>query len=400
MTPPVRIFLAVAAVALVVVGVWYIATRGRESTDDAQVDAHVTPIAARVGGRVVDVAVADNQEVAAGAVLVAIDPRDYEIALERASAELADAEASAAAARATVPVTSATTSSAMVTAHGAVDHAAAAIDEADRAVEAAEARLAAARSRRREVEASATLAALDLERLSPLLAKDEIPRQRYETATAAADAARAALDSAASQVREAEAGVKVAESRRVQVRVAGAQAEAAVRAAATGPQQVAAMEARYKAAEAHARQMKAAVAQAERHLQFATITAPVAGVVSRRSVEKGQLVQPGQPLLTIIPLDRVWVRANFKETQLAQMQPGQRVRITVDAYGGRVFDGRVESLAAATGSRFSLLPPDNATGNFVKVVQRVPVRITLDEQQDPAQLLRPGMSVRATVYTR
>ncbi len=170
--------------------------------------------------------------------------------------------------------------------------------------------------------------------------------------------------------------------------------------AQTAPEQVTASRARLAAAEAKVRQNKAIVKQAELNLEYTTVKAPVKGIVSRKGVEVGQVIQPGQPLMTMIPLDRVWVTANFKETQLEKMRPGQLVKIEVDAYGGREFNGKVESLAAATGSRFSLLPPDNATGNYVKVVQRVPVRILLDEGQDPEHLLRPGMSVVPTVYTR
>jgi membrane fusion protein (multidrug efflux system) len=192
----------------------------------------------------------------------------------------------------------------------------------------------------------------------------------------------------------------VAESRLAQAKVGREQASSELRGAQTAPEQVKASRARADAADAKVRQNEAIVKQAELNLEYATVKAPVKGIVSRKNVEVGQVIQPGQPLMTIIPLDRVWITANFKETQLEKMRPGQRVSIEVDAYGGREFRGKVESLAAATGSRFSLLPPDNATGNYVKVVQRVPVRIQLDEGQDPEHLLRPGMSVVPTVYTR
>jgi membrane fusion protein (multidrug efflux system) len=233
-----------------------------------------------------------------------------------------------------------------------------------------------------------------------LLAKDEIAQQQFDAAVAAAAANKAATESAQAQVKEAELGIRVAESRLAQAGVGRQQASAGLKTAQTGPEQVTASRARADAADAKVRQNKAMVKQAELNLEYATVKAPVKGIVSRKSVETGQVIQPGQPLMTIIPLDRVWVTANFKETQLANMRPGQRVKIEVDAYDGREFSGKVESLAAATGSRFSLLPPDNATGNYVKVVQRVPVRILLDEGQDPEQLLRPGMSVVPTVYTR
>jgi membrane fusion protein (multidrug efflux system) len=396
----VRIFVAALLLAAIGGGIWAWAAAGRESTDDAQVDAHITPIAARVGGTVIGVPVEANQEVEAGAVLVEIDKRDYEIALERARADLTDAQAAAAAAHATVPITSTTASSNEATAEGAVEQAEAAITEAQQAVDMARARHSTAQSRQREAAALATKAAKDVERLKPLLAKDEISQQQYDAAVASAAASAASADSAEAQVREAELGIRAADSRLAQARVRRRQTDAELRTAQTAPAQVAATRARADAADAKVRVSQAIVRQAELNLEHATVKAPVKGVVSRKSVEMGQVIQAGQPLMTIIPLDRVWITANFKETQLARMRPGQRVTIEVDAYSGREFKGHVESLAAATGSRFSLLPPDNATGNYVKVVQRVPVRIALDEGQEPEHLLRPGMSVVPTVYTR
>jgi len=396
----VRILIGVVVLVAIGVGVWWWIAAGRESTDDAQVDAHITPIASRVGGTVLHVPVEPNQEVEAGAVLVEIDKRDYEVALERARAELADAEAVAVAAKASVPITSTTASSNVTTARGGVEQADASYLEAQQAVEVARTRLSTAQAREREAAANATKASRDVERLNPLLAKDEIAQQQFDAAVAAAAANKAATESAQAQVKEAELGIRVAESRLAQAGVGRQQASAGLKTAQTGPEQVTASRARADAADAKVRQNKAMVKQAELNLEYATVKAPVKGIVSRKSVETGQVIQPGQPLMTIIPLDRVWVTANFKETQLANMRPGQRVKIEVDAYDGREFSGKVESLAAATGSRFSLLPPDNATGNYVKVVQRVPVRILLDEGQDPEQLLRPGMSVVPTVYTR
>lgn len=395
-----KILVAVVAVIVVGAGAWVWATSGRESTDDAQVDAHVTPIAARVGGTVLNVPVADNQTVDAGAVLVQIDPRDYELALERARAELADAEAASTAAAANVPITSATATGGVSTAQGGVAQAQAGVAEAQETVAAAKSRLVTAQARLRETEANATRTARDVERLKPLLAKDEISQQQYDAAVAAADAAAAAVASARSQIQEAETGIRVAEARVNQARAAEQQATSQLRSAETAPQQVAATRARATAAEAKVNQLRAQVKQAELNLEYATIKAPVKGIVSRKTVEPGQVIQPGQPLMTVIPLEQVWVTANFKETQLEDMRPGQRVKIKVDAYGGKEFTGKVDSIAAATGARFSLLPPENATGNFVKVVQRVPVKIVLDAGQDPERLLRPGMSVTPTVYTK
>jgi membrane fusion protein (multidrug efflux system) len=201
-------------------------------------------------------------------------------------------------------------------------------------------------------------------------------------------------------VQEAQAGIQVAQSQLSQARAGASQATAQLQTVQTAPQQVEAMRARALSADAKVMQQRAALQQAELNLQYATVKAPMKGIVSKKGVEVGQVVQPGQPLMTIIPLEEVWVTANFKETQLREMRPGQPATVDVDAYGGREFKGHVESLAAATGSRFSLLPPENATGNFVKVVQRVPVRIAIDDKQDAQQPLRPGMSVTAKVYTR
>jgi membrane fusion protein (multidrug efflux system) len=398
--PRFRILIGVVIAIVVGVGVWLYRTAGRETTDDAQVDAHVAQISARVGGTVLRVPVRDNQTTEADATLVEIDPRDYQIAVERARAELLDAEAAAKAARNNVPITTTTAAGSVTSAQSGIEQAQAGIDEAEKGVEAARARLAASQSRVREAEANATRSGRDVERLKGLLAKDEVSQQQYDAAVAAAEGQRAALETAKSQVVEAETGIRTAESRLVQARTGVKTAEAGLRTAQTGPQQISAVEARAAAAEAHAQQARAVLAQAELNLQHATVKAPVKGVISRKTVEVGQNVQPGQPLMAIIALDEVWVTANFKETQLQHMRAGQRATLKVDAVDGREFNGRVESIAAATGARFSLLPPENATGNFVKVVQRVPVKIVLDPGQDPEHVLRPGLSVEPTVYTK
>lgn len=400
MSKRIGIAIGVAVIVVLATSVWLWATAGRETTDDAQVDAHVAPVAARVGGTVVEVSVKDNQQVEAGAVLAVIDPRDYQVALDKARAELATAEADAAAARVNIPITSTAATSNVSTARGGVEQAQAGIETAQRGVDAANARLATAQARQRETEANAAKTAKDVERFKALLAKDEISQQQYDAAVAAAEAARAGSDSARAQVQEAQAGVSVAQSQLMQARAGEAQATAQLQGAQTAPQQVAAQRARAASADAHVLQQRAAVQQAELNVQYATVRAPMRGIVSKKTVEVGQVVQPGQPLMTVIPLEDVWVTANFKETQLKNMRSGQPAIIEVDAYGGREFKAHVESLAAATGSRFSLLPPENATGNFVKVVQRVPVRIAIDEKQDAQQLLRPGMSVTVKVYIR
>jgi membrane fusion protein, multidrug efflux system len=397
-----RFRLLVGAIIVVVGGVfvWLWITAGRESTDDAQVDAPVTPVSARVGGTVVRVPVKDNQRVDAGEILVELDPRDYQVAIDKARAELADAEASAVAAQSNVPITSTTTASNVSTAEGSVEEAGGGVDAAQKEVDAAHARLTTARAREREAEANAARTAKDVERLRGLLAKDEVSQQQFEAAVSAADAQRAATDSAKSQVVEAEAGIRVAESKLVQARAAEQRARAGLRSAQTGPAQVTATRARALAAEAHAQQARASLAQAELNLQYTTIKAAVKGIVSRKTAQIGQVIQPGQPLMALVPYEDVWITANFKETQLENMRPGQSAIVKVDAYGGREYKGHVDSIAAATGSRFSLLPPENATGNFVKVVQRVPVKIVLEPNQDPEHLLRPGLSVAPTVYTK
>ena len=400
MSARVRVIGLVLLVLVIGGGAYFFLTRGQESTDDAQVEAHVTPVAAQVGGSVMKVSVADNQQVEAGAELVVIDPRDYEIALSRAQASLADARAEAAAAHATGQITSTTATSNVSTAQGGVSQAESGISEAEHGIAVARARLLTAQARQREQEANSVKATRDVERLKGLLAKDEIAQQQFDAAVAAAAAATASVESARAQVTEAEASIKASESRLTQARTGREQAGAELRSAQTAPQQVRASNARAEAASARVALAEVAVKQAELNLQRTTVKAPVAGIVSKKAVEPGQIIQPGQPLMTVIPLDRVWITANFKETQLKDMKVGLPVTIEVDAYGGREFNGKVESIAAATGSRFSLLPPDNASGNFVKVVQRVPVKIALDNGQDPEHLLRPGMSVTPTVHTR
>ncbi len=398
-TTRLRILIGVVALVALAAGIWWWTTRNRESTDDAQVDAGVTPIAARVGGIVMSVSIVDNQHVEEGTVLVQLDKRDFEIALERARAELADAEASAAAARAGVPITTTSAASNVTTAKGGVDQATSEVSTAEQSIEASKARLATAQAKQREAAATAAKSAKDVERFKPLLAKDEIAQQQFDAAVATANADAAAAESTAAQVVEAELDVRVAQSRLVQARAKVQQASAELSDAQSGPEQVKATQARAAAAEAKVMQARAVVKQAEMNLEYTTLKAPVKGTVSKKTVEVGQLIQPGQALMAIIPLDRVWITANFKETQVENIRPGQRVTIRADAYGGKTFDGKVESLAAATGARFSLLPPDNSTGNYVKVVQRIPVRISLDAGQDPEHLLRPGMSVVPTVHT-
>lgn len=370
--PNARWVLLLLVVAVIAAGVyvWHYYSV-RESTDDAQIDGHIGPISSRVPGTITAVNFEDNQVVKAGDVLVQLDPKDYEVALAKAQADLADAVAAERAASTGVPITHTTTTSQTSTAGANL---AAAHKEVD-----------AANARVREAQANYNKVAQDLKRYEMLLAKDEISRQQYDATVAAEQGARAT-------VQAADAAVAVAQSH-------VAQAEAGVRAAATGPQQVAVTNARAKAAEAAVKRAQATLQQAELNLQYTTIKAPFAGIISKRNAEPGQVIAAGQPLFSIVNLDDIWVTANFKETQLAHMKPGQSAKIHVDAFD-HDYNGYVENIGGATGARFSLLPPENATGNYVKVVQRIPVRIRFNKDQDPGHILRPGMSVEPTVMVK
>ena len=398
--PRARSILLGAIVICAVAGVvawWHYS--GRDTTDDAQVDGHITPIAARVGGTVLSVNVLDNQLVDAGTVLVKIDARDYDVALARAQADLADAEAAADAARTGVPIAATTTTGQVTNAQAAVERSQAGVDIASKDVESARARRVSAQARLREAEANQTRAAKDLERMKQLVAKDEVSQQQFDLAGTTAESAIASVEAVKAALTDAEQGVLAAEGRHLQALEQAQQTQADLRTAQTAPAQMAVTRARAASAEARVAQVKAMVAQAELNLQYTEVKAPLRGFVSKKSVERGQVIQAGQPLMAVVPLDDVWVTANFKETQLADVRAGQPAIIHVDMYG-RDFKGKVDSLSAATGARFSLLPPENATGNFVKVVQRIPVKLVLDGPGDPEHPLRPGMSVTATILTR
>jgi membrane fusion protein (multidrug efflux system) len=395
-----RIIL-IAAVVLVLGGIlawWHYS--GRESTDDAQIDGHIHQVASRAAGTVLAVEVRENQRVKAGDVLVRVDPRDYEVALARARADLADAQSAAAVARVNVPIASATTAGQFSAARARVGNAQAGITASGREIDVAKASLAAAEARLKQATVEAERAARDRDRLKPLFEKDEISRQQYDAALSAADAAAAAAESASAAVTQARQNVGLTEARQQQSEGALTTARADLQAAATAPEQVSASRSRASSAEAKVQMAEAAVKQAELMLSYTTIKAPVDGVIGRKSVEVGQVVQVGQPLFAVVSLDDVWVTANFKETQLENMRPGQAVEVDVDAFGGRDFKAHVDSVGAATGAKFSLLPSENASGNYVKVVQRLPVKIVFEPGQDPEHLLRPGMSVNATVRVK
>jgi membrane fusion protein, multidrug efflux system len=355
-----------------------------QSTDDAQVDVHLYPVSARVSGYVIKVNVNDNQFVEKGTVLVEIDPRDYEVAVEKARADLASAEATARSLNITVPVTSVSTSSQL-------SFSASDVEGAQAGVVAAEQQHAAVHAQVEQAEANDVKAQDDLKRYKLLVDKQEISQQIYDQALAAARASTANVAAAHANQEAAKQAIQQARSR-------FSQAEANHRSAQTGPQQVASTRARALSAVADVQQKRAALQQAELNLEYTRIVAPVSGEVNK-SVVVGLNVQPGQQMLTVVPLDEVWITANFKETQLKSMRVGQRAEVEVDA-NGRTYKGHLDSIAGATGPVFSVLPPENATGNYVKIVQRIPVKIILDPGENRDRQLRPGMSVEPKVFLR
>ena len=381
-----RVFLIIGgAVLLVALFFLWRYFGSYEDTDDAQIDGHLNSISARVSGHVAKLLVEDNQFVQAGTPLVQIDPKDYEVALERARADYGDAAALADAARVNVPITSANSSSQVSTADADVENAQAGIAAAKQQFQAANAQLV-------QAQANNVKAQDDLVRYKQLVDKQEVSQQQYDVAVAAAKANAAAVDAARASASAAEHQVRQAEARL-------AQAQAGVRAAATAPQQVSAIRSRAQSAQAEADLKRAALDQAGLNLSYTLILAPVDGVVTNRTVEVGQNVAVGQEMMRIINLDDIWVTANFKETQLKHMQVGQRVSIHVDT-NGKDYNGHVQSIAGASGAIMSLLPPENATGNYVKVVQRIPVKITFDPGETKEHVLRPGMSVEPKVWIR
>lgn len=384
------IVFLIAIVAVVLAGWFWWESRHWESTDDAEIDGHIYPVSARVGGQVTKVNYDDGQLVRKGEVLVQIDPTDYKVALARAQADYQDTQAQAEAAQFGVPVSSVGSLSQIRSASADMDSAQAGVTAAQKQAEAAQAQIL-------EAQADAHKLNTDVERYRQLLGKREISQQQFDQATAAAIAANATVSARQAALLVAQAQVKQAQSRIEQ-------ATAEVRNARATPNVVAATQAKAKSADALAQRSKAALDQAQLNLSYTTIVAPVDGVVGKRSVQVGANVSSGQDLMAIVPLREIWVTANFKETQLAHMRPGQSAKLKVDTYGGRKWDGHVTSIGGATGAKYSLLPPENATGNYVKVVQRIPVRINFDGNDKPDfnkdGLLRPGMSVGPDVKVR
>jgi len=375
--------ILIGVVALVVGGVFlWRYFNSYESTDDAQADVHLYPVSARISGYVVRVNVEDNQWVEKGTVLVEIDPKDYGVAVAQAQANLSNAEATAQSLDVTVPITTVNTTSQLKFTASDIENAQAGIIAAQRQLTAAHAQL-------EEAEANNVRAQDDLRRYKLLVDKREVAAQIYDQALASAKSNFASVAAARANESAAEQFVQQAQSRL-------AQAQANHQSAETGPQQVSSTRSRVRAAIADVQQKRALLEQAQLNLQYTKIVAPVAGAVNK-TVVVGLNIQPGQQLLTVVPLDEVWVTANFKETQLRRMRVGQRAEIHVDS-SGKTLKGHVDSIAGATGPLFSLLPPENATGNYVKIVQRIPVKIVLDQGENRDHQLRPGMNVVPDVY--
>jgi membrane fusion protein (multidrug efflux system) len=368
-----------------------------ESTDDSQVDGHIHAISARITGYVSQVLVEDEQVVKAGDPLVVIDPRDYQVAVARAEADVADAEATAKGSRTNVPITSTTSTSTLQSSQSSLADNQAALVAAQHQYDAAQARFKAAEAQVDEAEANYKRSADDVARYKLLVDKDEISQQIYDTAVQTAAANRAIVATRIASVSDARQNANAAAAAVQQAGARVKQAEASVRSASTWPEQVVVRQSEADSSKAKVAQQKANLSQAKLNLSYTTIFAPAAGIVGKKTVEVGQNVSPGQQMMALVQLTDVWVIANFKETQLRRMQAGQRVRFSVDAYE-HVYHGRVTGIGGATGSRFSLLPPENATGNYVKVVQRIPVRIDLNPGQNKDLHLRPGMSVDPKVY--
>lgn len=384
--PRFRMFLIIGIMVLLVAGffLWRYFT-SYEDTDDAQIDGHLNSISARVSGHVLKLLVQDNQYVVAGTPLVQIDPKDYQVALDRAKADYADAVAMADAARVNVPITSVSTSSQVSSAQADIENSRAGIAAARQQYEAANAQLA-------QAEANNVKAQDDLVRYRQLVDKQEVSQQQYDQALASAKASAAAVTAAKASALAAENQVHQAQARLLQ-------AEAELRSAQTRPQQVAATRSRAQSALAEVDLKKSALDQAQLNLSYTLVLAPVDGAVTNRTVEVGQNVSVGQEMMRVINLDDIWVTANFKETQLKYMRVGQAVTIHVDT-NGKDYKGHVQSIAGASGAITSLLPPENATGNYVKVVQRIPVKITFDPGETKEHVLRPGMSVEPKVWLR
>jgi membrane fusion protein (multidrug efflux system) len=398
--PNVRGLLVIGGVVLlaVVVGL-FVYYHNRESTDDAQVDGHITPVASKIYGRVAQVLVEDNQAVKAGQVLVKIDARDYQASLDQAKAALELAESDAQSAGVDVPRTRENVASGTSSADAQLAGAQADVQSAQATYEQARTSdLAWARANIEKSRANAELGQADLARYKPLLDKGEISKQQYDAAKANADATASSLKADQEKLAQAERSVDIAKAQLLAAQARVDRARAGVSSAHADVKQISMRTADAQGKAAKVESARAALVAAELNVSYTDIVAPVDGVATHKQVEPGQIVQQGQGLLVVVPLKDVWVTANFKETQLRKMKAGQKAEVHVDTYG-KTFSGHLDSIAGATGAVLSLLPPENATGNYVKVVQRIPVKIVLDPISADKAILRPGMNVDATVIT-
>lgn len=395
-----RLAMLGGAVLIVVLVGLFLYYHNRESTDDAEIDGHITPIAAKIYGRVAEVLVKDNQAVKAGQLLVKIDPRDYQAAVDQAQAALELAESEARSAGVDVPRTAENVASGNSSADAGLLGAQADLASAQATYEQAQtADLAFAQANVSKSMANAALAQADLARYKPLMEKGEISQQQYDAAKANADATASALKADQEKLVQAQRNVEVMKAQLDAAKARVMQAQAGVASALADKKQVGMRTADAQAKVAKVAQARAALEAAQLNLSYTDVVAPVDGEATHKQVEPGQIVQAGQGLLVVVPLQDVWVTANFKETQLKNMRAGQKAEISVDTYG-KTFSGHVDSIAGATGGMLSLLPPENATGNYVKVVQRIPVKILLDKDSVGNYVLRPGMNVDATVITK
>ena len=386
-------------VAVVAAGGYFLWTylSSYESTDDAQIDGHVDAISARITGHVNEVLVVDAQVVKAGDVLLKIDPRDYEVAVAQAEANLEDAEASSRSSRTNIPIVSTNTQSTLDTARASRVNADAGVAAARRQLDATQAALETAQAQVVEAQAIHKKDLDDSERYRLLVVKDELPKQTYDQTVQTVAADKATVDARIASMNQARHNVAAAQAAVEEAQTRIPQADASIQSANTRPHQMVQSQENARSAEAKVKQQQAILDQAKLNLSYTIIPAPYAGIVGKKTVEIGENVSPGQSLMSVVPLDDIWVTANFKETQLKKMRPGQKVVFSVDAYD-REYHGHVTGVGGATGSRFSLIPPENATGNYVKVVQRIPVRIDLDQGENRDHLLRVGMSVAPKVY--
>jgi membrane fusion protein (multidrug efflux system) len=386
-----RKFIVIAVIILLVIGagIFYWRSTFTEDTDDAQVDGDLYQVSSRVTGQVIKVYVEDNQKVEVGQLIAEIDPKDYQVAVEQAQANLASAQAAAIQQTVNVPITNVNVNTSVDTTSSDVQGSTASVEQARKQEQAAEARVVAAK-------ANAVKSRLDVERYTPLVQKDVISKQQYDAAVATdasnqASVLEAEANQIASQAQVTQALQKLSQSR-----------YQAAQSVKNGPDQVRAQQAKANSAMADVKEAQAKVDQALLNLSYTHITAPIGGIVNKKNVQVGANLSIGQDLLTIIPLTNLWITANFKETQLSEMRPGQPVTLKVDALGGRKFHGKVTQIGGATGSKLSLFPPENATGNYVKVVQRIPVRIDFTnlQQENGDYALRPGMSVTPEVEVK